>query len=230
MNKSIAVAIGSILAAGAAVGAYRTGIIGKPYADVVSATPITVKEPVYGEVVDVSPITRTAETSQEVCSDKQVQSRAPERFGDKDGMVAGAVIGGLVGNQVGKGNGRTLATIAGAVGGGYAGREIDRRHVGGRVTSSTQTVCHTETRPSTRTIGYDVTYSVDGQLANKQVASKPKGPLLVGERDKVIGYDVTWRYGEQTGVIRMDHAPGDRLPMQDGAIIVATQPVGAPKS
>ncbi len=219
----------AVLAAGAALGAYRTGLIGQPHADVISSIPVTVKEPVYGDVVDVAPITRSSTATREVCEDHQVQTRAPERFGNKDGTVIGAVVGGLLGNQVGKGDGRKLATVAGAVGGGFAGREIDRRHVGGKLTTSTQTSCRSVASPTTRTIGYDVTYSVDGQLANKQVSKKPGEQLLVGQRDKVIGYDVTWRYGEQTGVVRMAQQPGDRLPMQDGAIVVATLPVTGTK-
>jgi uncharacterized protein YcfJ len=225
IDRTILVGGLAVLAAGAAIGAYRTGMIGQPHADVVSSVPVTVKEPVYGDVVDVAPITRAGETSRQVCEDRQVQTRAPERFGDKDGTVIGAVVGGLLGNQVGKGNGRTVATVAGAVGGGFAGREIDRRHQGGKLTTSTQTSCRTVSSPTSRTIGYDVTYSLDGQLLNKQVGKKPGDRLLVGEKDKVIGYDVTWRYGQQTGTVRMQDPPGDRLPMQDGAIVVSTLPV-----
>jgi len=231
MNNSIVVGIAALLAGGAAVGAYRTGIIGPDRADVVSAVPVVVQEPIYGDVVDVSPITRTTEGTRQVCEDHQVQSRAPEKFGNKDGAVIGAVVGGLLGNQVGKGNGKTLATVAGAVGGGFAGREIDERHVGGKVTTSTQTSCRTVSSPKTRTIGYDVTYKVDGLLANKQVEDKPSshGQILVGERDKVIGYDVTWRYEDQTGTVRMADKPGDHLPMKDGAIVVNSIPVTGTK-
>ena len=91
---------------------------------------MTVTEPVYADVVDVVPVTQTKDVPHEVCNNQQVQVRQPERFGDKDGMVAGALIGGLLGNQVGGGNGKKAATVAGVVGGGYAGRQIDRRHAG----------------------------------------------------------------------------------------------------
>src|SRR4249919_195143 len=102
----------AILGAGAAIGAYRTGVIGPQYAEVVGATPVTVTEPVYADVVDIVPITQTKDVPQEVCNNQQVQVRQPERFGDKDGMVAGALIGGLLGNQVGGGSGKTVATVA----------------------------------------------------------------------------------------------------------------------
>ena len=51
---------------------------------------------------------------------------------------------------------------------------------------------------------------------------------LVRSGQSVIGYDVAWKYKEQSGVIRMDDKPGDRLPMQDGAILVAAKPASPP--
>lgn len=220
MNRSVTIAVVGILAAGAAVGAYRSGLIGPQYAEVVRATPVTVKEPIYADVVDVVPLTQTSEVPREVCNDQQVQVRQPERYGDKDGMVAGALIGGLLGNQVGKGDGRKAATVAGVIGGGLAGREIDRRHVGGRTTTQSQRVCRTETRQQSSVIGYEVQYQLNGRVLSKRVSEKPSDQLWLGERDKVIGYDVEWRYRDQTGSIRMDEKPGDRLPMRDGAIVL----------
>lgn len=223
MNRTIAIAVVSILGAGAAVGAYRTGVIGPQYAEVVRSTPVTVKEPIYADVVDAVPITQTSDVPQQVCDNRQVQVRQPERFGDKDGMVAGALIGGLLGNQIGKGDGRKVATVAGLIGGGYAGREIDRRHVGGRMSSQNQRVCHTETRQKSTTIGYEVQYQLDGRVLSKRVSRKPSDQIWLGERDKVIGYDVDWRYHDKTGSLRMEAKPGDRLPMRDGAIVLANR-------
>jgi uncharacterized protein YcfJ len=221
MNKPIAIAIAGVLVAGAAIGAYRTGLIGTPYADVVSATPITVKDNIYGDVVDVRPVTRIDNVSHQVCADKQVQVRQPERFGNTDGTIIGAVVGGLVGNQIGKGDGRKLATVAGAVGGGYAGHEIDRRHEGGRLVTETRHVCHAETGPKTTTIGYDVQYRSDGQLLSKRVEEDPGERIWLGQQDKIIGYDVNWSYKDQRGHVRMDHDPGKRLPMQDGTVVTS---------
>jgi uncharacterized protein YcfJ len=227
MNKPIVIAIAALLVGGAAVGAYRTGLIGGPYAEVVSSTPITAKEDIYGEVVDSKPVTGTKDVTRQVCQDQQVQTRQPEKFGDKDGMLIGAVVGGLVGNQVGKGDGRKLATVAGAVGGAYAGREIDRRHEGGKVVTSTQRVCHNETSPQQTIIGYDVQYRSDGQLLSKRVDKDPGSQIWLGQRDKVIGYDVSWRYKDQSGTVRMDHDPGDRLPMANGTVVVGSEPGGS---
>ena len=230
MNKSIAMAVGGLLIGGAALGAYKTGLVGTPYAQVISSTPVTVKEPIYGDVLDADPITQAVPGTREVCENRQVRVRQPERFGDKDGMVVGAVVGGLLGNQFGRGTGRALATAAGAVGGGYAGREIDRRHVGGKVTTQIERVCRTVSTSKQSIIGYDVQYRVDGQIANKRMDRKPGTRILVGERDRIVGYDVNWRYKDQTGTLRMDEKPGDKLPVQDGAIIVTTSRIVVDKS
>ena len=223
MNNKTLIVIGALLAAGVAIGAYKTGF-GQQYADVVSSTPVTVKEPVYGDVVGVDAVTQTVQGSRQACVDQTVERRRAERFGNKDGAVAGAIIGGLIGHQVGGGKGRTAATVAGAVGGGFAGREIDRRHTGGQRYTTTERVCHQEPTSHEQTIGYDVQYRTeDGQVLTRREASRPGERLLLGEKDVVVGYDVAWKYKEQSGVVRMPQAPGQRLPMQDGAILVAAE-------
>ena len=126
-SNKLAIALVAILGTGAAIGAYRTGMIGPQYAEVVASRPVTVSEPVYADVLDVVPITQTSDVPEKVCTTQAVQVRQPERFGDKDGMVVGALVGGLLGNQVGKGNGKALATVGGAVAGGFVGNEVQKR-------------------------------------------------------------------------------------------------------
>jgi uncharacterized protein YcfJ len=223
MNKTT-IALVALLAGGAAIGAYKTGF-GTQYADVVSATPVTTKEPVYGDVVAATPVTQTVTGSQQVCNDQLVEKRRAERFGNKDGAVVGAVVGGLIGSQIGGGKGKTAATVAGAVGGGFAGREIDRRHQGGQTYTESERVCHNEPTSHQQTIGYDVQYrTADGQVLTRREADKPGERLLLGEKDVVVGYDVAWKYKDQSGVVRMDQKPGNQLPMKDGAIVVASAP------
>lgn len=218
-SNKLAIALVAILGAGAAIGAYRTGVIGPQYADVVASRAVTVSEPLYADVVDVVPITQTTQVPEKVCTNQAVQVRQPERFGNKDGAVIGAVVGGLIGNQVGGGDGRKLATVAGAVGGGYAGRNIDRRHQGGRVTTQSQRVCHTESRSRSETVGYEVSYEQDGRVQSRRVSKKPSDQIWLGDRDRIIGYDVDWRWRDKSGTVRLDQKPGERLPMRDGAII-----------
>lgn len=226
MNTKTLIAVGVVLAAGAAVGAYN--VFGPTYADVVAAEPIVVKEPILANVLSATPITEMVTGSREVCDDRQVERRAAERYGDKDGTVVGAVVGGLLGNQVGGGKGRTVATVAGAVAGGYAGREIDRNHTGGRRYTETVTDCRTVSEPRQQVVGYEVQYAMAGEVKSLRLDEKPGDSIQLGERDKIVGYDVRWTYEGQSGTVRTVEKPGDRLPIKDGVIIVASpQPVPA---
>lgn len=223
MNKTVILTAAGLLVAGVSVAAFQSGTFGPQYADVVSAKPIIEKQDVYGNVIEVNPITQNVSGSREVCEDRLVERRRPERFGNKDGAVIGAVVGGLLGNQVGGGDGKKLATVAGAVGGGFAGREIDRRHVGGAKYTENQRVCRTENTSSVKTVGYDVQFRTeDGQTMSRREDKKPGDRILLGEKEVVTGYDVTWRYEGKVGNLRMDEKPGERLAIKDGVIIVAS--------
>jgi uncharacterized protein YcfJ len=209
--------LAGMLVGGAAIAAYQN--LSTPYAEVVSATPILEKEPIYGEVLSATAVTRMREGSREVCEDVTVEKRREERFGNKDGAVIGAVVGGLVGSQVGGGSGKKLATVAGAVGGGFAGREVDRRHVGGERYTEVEQRCETISEPREEVVGYDVEYRSDGITTTTRLDKKPGERILLGERDKVVGYDVTWRHDGQTGTLVMDQDPGERLPIENGVIV-----------
>lgn len=217
MNKTVLAVLAGMLVGGGAIAAYQT--FSTPYAEVVSSNPITESQPVYGEVISSSAVTEMRTGTRQVCEDQVVEKRRPERFGNKDGAVVGAVVGGLLGNQVGGGSGKKVATVAGVVGGAYAGREIDRRHVGGQRYTEVEQVCRSVSEPREEVIGYDVEYRTDGQVSTKRVDEKPGDRILLGEKDVVVGYDVTWRYDGQTGNLMMAEDPGDRLPVKDGVIV-----------
>ena len=179
------------------------------YAEVVKAEPITSSEKLYATVIGTEPVreTTTTSTPREVCEDVVVQERLPERDGNAGGTVAGAVIGGLLGNQV------------------------DKRHVGGKVVNRTERQCHTEnaTSESSRVTGYNVTYrNPDGTTGTMRMDSKPGTRIAMGTTDKVIGYDVTYRFEGQDKTIRMDQKPGERLPVIDGQVVTQTASVDAP--
>ena len=143
--------------------------------------------------------------------------------------MAGAVIGGLLGNQVGKGKGKKAATAAGAVAGGLIGNKVDRNHVGGKVVTRTERQCHTEnaSSESSRVTGYNVTYrNADGTTGTMRMGSKPGNRIAMGNTDKVVGYDVTYRFEGQEKTVRMDEKPGDRLPVIDGQVVTRTASVG----
>ena len=53
------------------------------------------------------------------------------------------------------------------------------------------------------------------------MSSRPSDQIRLGERERVIGYDVDWQYRDQSGTVRLDQRPGERLRMQDGAVVVS---------
>lgn len=194
------------------------------YARVLAVEPVIERQPQYATVLGSEAIRETTTTSvpRQVCEDVVVQERLPERDGLTGGTVAGALIGGLVGNQVGSGNGRKLATVAGAVGGGFAGREADRRHVGGQVVERVDRQCRTvhDSSQSSRVVAYSVTYrNPDGTTGSMRTDSKPGNRIALGDAEVTVGYDVTYSYGGTERSVRLDEAPGERLPVIDGHVV-----------
>ncbi|HST44237.1 MAG TPA: glycine zipper 2TM domain-containing protein [Luteimonas sp.] len=254
-NNTLAIALAALLVGGVAVAAFQnnrdepsilpagatsglasldagTGRAGRlEYAEVLSATPITEKRERFATVLGSEAIRETSTTSspRQVCEDVVVQERLAERDGNVGGAVAGAVIGGLLGNQVGSGSGRKAATVAGAVGGGFAGRAVDRRHVGGRVVERVDRQCRTvsDTSESSRVVAYNVTYrNPDGTTGSMRTDAKPGNEIALGSEDVTIGYDVTYRHAGQQGTVRMDDKPAARLPVIDGQVVTPVASVG----
>ena len=202
------------------------------YAEVLAAKPVTPSEQLYATVIGTDPVRETVNGTapREVCEDVAVQDRLPERDGNVGGTVAGALIGGLVGNQIGGGNGRKAATVGGAVAGGYIGNRVDRRHVGGQVVNRTDRRCRTVNNSSTssRTVAWNVTYrNPDGTTGTMRTESKPGSRIALGEDDKTVGYDVSYRLDGQVHTVRMDQQPGQRLPVIDGQVVTQVASVGA---
>jgi uncharacterized protein YcfJ len=138
MNNIATGAAACVLAAGAALGAWRAGAMGPQYADVLRATPVTVQEPLYVDVLDVAVVS------------------AP---------------------------GQHPSAIR----------------------------------------AYDVAYRLGNRMHSARVHEPPGDQIRVGERRRVIGYDVVWRYRDRTGVARLNGFPGTRLPVVDGAIVEASR-------
>jgi uncharacterized protein YcfJ len=141
--------------------------------------PTAAAAPQFAQVVAVQPITQSATTSKphEVCRDEQVA--VPETYKDKHqigGAVVGGLVGALAGHQIGGGKGKTLATVGGAAAGAFAGHEIQKNHQENNATKTeTRNVCHTVTdkTTSTRTVGYDVTYTLNGQAGHIRMDHNP---------------------------------------------------------
>lgn len=229
MNKPLVVAIAAVLVGGVAVAAYQANQ--GEYAEVVESVPVTETIPLFADVTRVEPITETRSGPREVCEDRVVeyhsQPRDPNRI---TGTVAGAVIGGVLGNQVGGGSGRRLATAAGAAGGAYAGREIQGRQQANnaRVEQRVERDCRTVTETREDVVGYNVTYTFEGDTRRERMDARPGDRIPMGETEEVVGYEVTWRYRDRTDTVFMEEDPGRRLPVEDGQVIVAT-PVDSPR-
>lgn len=194
------------------------------YADVVDVKPITEREALYASVIGTDPIrvSDTTSTPQQVCEDVVVSERMPERDGNVGGTVAGAIIGGLVGNQVGGGNGKKAATVGGAVAGGFIGNRVDRNHVGGQVVNRTDRRCRTVNASSTssRTVAWNVTYrNPDGTIGSMRSESKPGKRIALGDGERTVGYDVSYRLDGRTHTVRMDERPGTQLPVINGQVM-----------
>jgi uncharacterized protein YcfJ len=203
------------------------------YADVIAADPVRVREPLYATVIGTEPVRETATTStpREICEDVTVEERLPERDGNVGGTVAGAVIGGLIGNQIGDGNGRKAATAAGAAAGGYIGNRVDRRHEGGRVVARTERQCRTvtDTATSSRTVAWNVTYrGPDGRIGSLRTERKPGERIALGSEERVVGYDVTYRWRGELHRLRTETPPGPRLPVVDGQVLAPVAAAATP--
>lgn len=136
-------------------------------------------QPLFAKVVAVKPVKQSTTTShpRQVCQNEQV--KVPETYKDKHqigGAVVGGLVGALAGHQVGGGKGKTLATVAGAAGGALAGHEIQKHHQeNNQYTTETRNVCHTVTdkSTSTKTVGYDVTYTLNGKTGHVRMDHNP---------------------------------------------------------
>ncbi len=194
------------------------------YAEVVDIKPVTKREALYATVIGSEALRESSTTStpQQVCEDVVVAERMPERDGNVGGTVAGALIGGLVGNQVGGGNGRKAATLGGAVAGGFIGNRVDRNHVGGQVVNRTDRRCRTVNASSTssRTVAWNVTYrNPDGTTGSMRTESKPGKRIALGDSERTVGYDVSYRLDGRTHTVRMDERPGSQLPVIGGKVV-----------
>jgi uncharacterized protein YcfJ len=46
---------------------------------------------------------------------------------------------------------------------------------------------------------------------------------VTDSRKDLVGYDVEYRIGEQVASVRMDHNPGDSIPLKDGQLVLNAQ-------
>lgn len=106
-------------------------------------------------------------------------------------QVAGTVIGAVVGGVLGNQVGSGRGKDAATVAGAAAGG-----YAGNKVQEKIQ-------KGNTTTTNERVCHTV------------------YDSREETVGYDVHYRLGDKEDVVRMDHDPGDRIPVKDGELVLA---------
>lgn len=150
-------------------------------------------EPRYADVVSVEPITETVSTPRQQCYDEVQTSQATPKDPNRiAGTAIGVIVGGVIGNQVGGGNGKKLATAAGAAAGGYAGHHVQGQMQANDTVQTTTQRCETVYDEHQNVIGYDVSYSLDGEAGTLRMDEKPGAQILVNngrvvEKEKNAG-------------------------------------------
>lgn len=66
------------------------------------------------------------------------------------------------------------------------------------------------------------------QESDRVTETKTRCKTVYDAHTKTVGYDVTYRLGDKQGVVRMDHNPGQRIPVQDGQLVLTPPPVNNP--
>ena len=58
------------------------------------------------------------------------------------------------------------------------------------------------------------------QQGNTYTTTEQRCNTVYDNKEKVVGYQVEYRIGERTGSVKMDHDPGDQIPLQDGELVL----------
>lgn len=160
----------------------------------------------WAQVVDVAPVISQARqpVHREQCWEQPVHQRVVYddhrhyRQHSSAAPVLGAIIGGVVGNQFGSGSGKVAMTVAGAALGNAIARDGQR---------------YEDYRYHDDRYGYD-RHGHDryGYGHDRVVYAQRCRTVTDYVRDeRVMGYDVTYRYAGQTYQTRTDYHPGDRI-------------------
>ena len=61
------------------------------------------------------------------------------------------------------------------------------------------------------------------QEGNTYTTTENRCHTVYDSQKETVGYDVKYRLGDKEGVVRMDHEPGDRIPVEDGELVLAEE-------
>jgi uncharacterized protein YcfJ len=107
---------------------------------------------------------------------------------------------------------RVAGTLAGAVIGGVLGNQIG--HGTGKKIATVAGAA------AGGYAGNKVQESM--QANNTYTTTEHRCHTVADAHEKVVGYDVTYRFGDEEGKVRMDHEPGARIPVENGELLVST--------
>jgi len=106
---------------------------------------------------------------------------------------------------------RVTGAVIGAVAGGVLGNQI-----GG---GTGQTVATVAGAAAGGYAGSKVQKSM--QESNTTQSVEQRCRTVYDSVEKPDGYEVRYRLGDQEGTVRMDHDPGQRIPIEDGQLVLA---------
>jgi uncharacterized protein YcfJ len=58
------------------------------------------------------------------------------------------------------------------------------------------------------------------QAGDTYTTTERRCHTVTDSREEVVGYDVSYRLGDEQGKVRMDHAPADRIPVENGQLLL----------
>ena len=150
----------------------------------------------YAKVVGVDPIIESYQVNQPVeqCWDERVPKKVHYRNDRKrytrTPEILGGLIGAAIGNQIGRGDGRKLATAAGVLLGASVGLDVKHRNQDRRR--------HENRHYSNRHGGYEVVQRCE--LRDNYITE-----------EKVVGYNVAYKYRGNVFSTEMYEHPGDKI-------------------
>ncbi len=107
---------------------------------------------------------------------------------------------------------RITGTVVGAVAGGLLGNQI-----GGGSGKKIATVAGAAAG------GYAGNQVQANMQANDTyTTTQTRCRMVTDTHEKLVGYDVEYRLGDQVGRVRMDQEPGSRIPVKNGQLVLTT--------
>jgi uncharacterized protein YcfJ len=148
----------------------------------------------YAKVVDVQPIVEIVQIPQDrqVCRQQPVQRRVAE-YRSPAPSIFGAIVGGVIGNQLSRGHGNGHGRHHGhGNGSNRAAATLAGAAIGSAVATGVQ---HNKYPPRY--------YTQNVQVCSTQTSWH--------DEERVVAWDVSWKYRGRVYHSRMDEPPGDRI-------------------